>query len=431
MNAKKALKRRRGNGTKTTFGTWFRAYRGTLVLAAGVFALSAWTTVTTVSYVNTYRLWYDTAEDLRDLERSYANLLSDTQLSKAAFLQEIDNFENASDQQVTTLHAIRDLRRNLLAQLEQRDRQLEQITQQQERANALIAEFERSIAGSEGLLQSVVEEKTFLRERLEATKGQLAEISQQRDAGERVEMGLRWRLAKLETELQQQRSDSGRIAHVWLKDWIMGSADALEGLFAETGIDVTMLIDRARDNTQGQGGPFQLASTESSQPRAPGDPVAEDIQRLAALQQVATVLPLSAPMDHYNLTSSFGLRSDPITGELAFHGGLDFGAAPNTRIRATAPGRVVHAGPLGPYGNTVEIDHGMGVTTRFGHMKSVTVEVGQPVGYRDVIGVIGSTGRSTGRHLHYEVRIDGDPYDPAKFLNAGRYLVWAFAANQS
>jgi murein DD-endopeptidase MepM/ murein hydrolase activator NlpD len=92
---------------------------------------------------------------------------------------------------------------------------------------------------------------------------------------------------------------------------------------------------------------------------------------------------------------------------------------------------VVHAGPLGPYGNTVEIDHGMGVTTRFGHMKSVTVEVGQPVGYRDVIGVIGSTGRSTGRHLHYEVRIDGDPYDPAKFLNAGRYLVWAFAANQS
>jgi murein DD-endopeptidase MepM/ murein hydrolase activator NlpD len=136
-------------------------------------------------------------------------------------------------------------------------------------------------------------------------------------------------------------------------------------------------------------------------------------------------------MDHYNITSSFGKRSDPITGELAFHGGLDFGASPNSKIRATAPGRVIHAGPLGPYGNTVEIDHGLGVTTRFGHMKKVEVKTGQEVQFRDVIGVIGSTGRSTGRHLHYEVRLDGDAYDPAKFLDTGRYLVWAFGTGRT
>ena len=73
----------------------------------------------------------------------------------------------------------------------------------------------------------------------------------------------------------------------------------------------------------------------------------------------------------------------------------------------------------------------MGVTTRYGHMKETTVEVGQDVSFRDVVGIIGSTGRSTGRHLHYEIRLDGDAYDPAKFLDTGRNLVWAFGADQS
>ena len=85
----------------------------------------------------------------------------------------------------------------------------------------------------------------------------------------------------------------------------------------------------------------------------------------------------------------------------------------------------------GAYGNSVEIDHGMGITTRFGHMKEVKVEVGQEVQYRDVIGIIGSSGRSTGRHLHYEVRLDGEAYDPAKFIDTGRNLVWAFGTGRS
>jgi len=88
---------------------------------------------------------------------------------------------------------------------------------------------------------------------------------------------------------------------------------------------------------------------------------------------------------------------------------------------------VIHAGPAGPYGNMVEIDHGMGVVTRYGHLKKVTVAAGDDVRFRQEVGVIGNTGRSTAVHLHYEVRIDDVAYDPARFLHAGRFLVGIFA----
>ncbi|MGI9434164.1 MAG: peptidoglycan DD-metalloendopeptidase family protein [Geminicoccaceae bacterium] len=411
----------------TTPGNWFWSYRRTFAAALALFVISAWGTVTTITYFKAQDIWLQTADDIKDLEVAYSALLSDSGDTKGAFLDEIKNFENAGDQQRATIHAMRLLRRTLLEQLEQQERQLNEITSQRQAASNLISDFEASIGETESLLEGVVAEKSSLKERLQSAQSQLTEFSQQRDADDRVELGLRWRLTKLENELQQRQTGGG--AQVWLQDWALGRASALEDLFSQTGIDLNLLMTRASEAKLGQGGPFQLASTEGDGDTAAGK-IPEDIKRLASLQVLARSLPLGAPIDHYNLTSSFGKRSDPITGDLAFHGGLDFGAAPNSRIRATAPGRVVHAGPLGPYGNTVEIDHGMGITTRFGHMKSVKVKVDQEVQFRDVIGVIGSTGRSTGRHLHYEVRLDGEAYDPAKFLDTGRYLVWAFGTGQ-
>lgn len=409
---------------ETDQGVWLWSYRKTFVSACGLFFLSAWITVTTVTYFKTQSFWEQTLEDVQHLEQAYAALLSDTQNSQIAFLDEIENLENSGDQQLGTIHAMRTLRRTLLDQVQLQQQQLQEVTTQKETVQELITAFEASIGETESLLETAAQEKLTLKERLDNAQTQLTEISQQRDASERVEMGLRWRLTKLEDELRQRQSEGGG-AEIWLQDWALGRAAALEDLFSHTGVDLDMLLTRASEAELGQGGPFQLASTKGD--GAEGlDGITQDIKKLAALQTLARSLPLGAPMDHYNITSSFGKRSDPITGELAFHGGLDFGASPNSKIRATAPGRVIHAGPLGPYGNTVEIDHGLGVTTRFGHMKTVEVKAGQNVQFRDVIGVIGSTGRSTGRHLHYEVRLDGNAYDPAKFLDTGRYLVWAF-----
>jgi murein DD-endopeptidase MepM/ murein hydrolase activator NlpD len=149
-----------------------------------------------------------------------------------------------------------------------------------------------------------------------------------------------------------------------------------------------------------------------------------DGERLRAL---AAALPLGRPIRGETAVSSpFGTRLDPFTRGLALHTGLDLKAEYGEPVRATAPGRVVAAESAGGYGNMVEIDHGRGLTTRFGHLARIAVHPGQRVAAGEVVGSVGSTGRSTGAHLHYETRIDGEPVDPQRFLDAGA----AFATAQ-
>ena len=141
------------------------------------------------------------------------------------------------------------------------------------------------------------------------------------------------------------------------------------------------------------------------------------------MEELLSRLPLATPLDYYHITSQFGSRRDPITGKRAMHRGLDLGAARGAKVRATAAGTVIASGVQGAYGNMVEIDHGFGVVTRYGHLSKMLVAVGEKVDVRTPIGVIGNTGRSTGRHLHYEVLVDGVQRDPHRFLEAGRSAV--------
>lgn len=116
------------------------------------------------------------------------------------------------------------------------------------------------------------------------------------------------------------------------------------------------------------------------------------------------------------LTSRFGYRMSPFTGKATMHAGLDIAAAPGSPVYAPADGVVSYAGYDQGYGKLVSIDHGYGVTTRFGHASQIYVQVGQKVSKWDVIAAVGNTGRSTGPHLHYEVRINGTPVDPINFV---------------
>ncbi|ARM88608.1 peptidase M23 family protein [Rhizobium sp. CIAT894] len=146
------------------------------------------------------------------------------------------------------------------------------------------------------------------------------------------------------------------------------------------------------------------------------------LTRLEAVRSTAESLPFRNPAIGKEVTSPFGNRRDPFLGRLALHSGIDFRFAPGERIRPTAPGKVIAAGWTGGYGNMVEVDHGNGISTRYGHMSEVLVKVGDTVDRNDVIGLAGSTGRSTGTHLHYEVRQDGHAVDPVYFMNAGLKL---------
>jgi murein DD-endopeptidase MepM/ murein hydrolase activator NlpD len=149
---------------------------------------------------------------------------------------------------------------------------------------------------------------------------------------------------------------------------------------------------------------------------------AADTGEARALADTAKALPLAQPTPGADRSSGFGVRMDPFTGRPAYHTGQDFSGSRMEAIHATAPGVVSFTGVRSGYGNTVEIDHGRGFKTRYAHLAVIAVGVGQQVGVGQRIGGMGSTGRSTGTHLHYEVWVNGRAQNPERFLRAGSYV---------
>ncbi|MCY1668819.1 M23 family metallopeptidase [Rhizobium sp. SL86] len=202
-------------------------------------------------------------------------------------------------------------------------------------------------------------------------------------------------------------------------------ADAMASIMRRTGV---ALPAEDADNganggksKNGLGGPF-VEPIGVNAFDASLDRLDTALNRLDTVRQTAKELPFANPAPGRDITSPFGNRIDPFLGRLALHAGIDFEADVGTAVRATGSGKVISAGYSGGYGNMVEIDHGQGITTRFGHLSSILVSVGDQVEAGAVIGRAGSTGRSTGPHIHYEVRRNGDAIDPMRFLNAGLKL---------
>ena len=148
--------------------------------------------------------------------------------------------------------------------------------------------------------------------------------------------------------------------------------------------------------------------------------VQEQIATASRLRGAFRHLPVRHPLTaSAEMTSSYGVRSDPFTRGMAMHTGVDFRAEQGAPVRATGTGRIVTAEYSGGYGNLVEIDHGGGLTSRYAHLSSIEVDEGRTVEAGALVGRVGSTGRSTGAHLHYETRLGGDAADPTRFLRVG------------
>ena len=150
--------------------------------------------------------------------------------------------------------------------------------------------------------------------------------------------------------------------------------------------------------------------------------ISSNLERLNNLSTAVTKIPLSLPIHDYRVTSAFGPRLDPFKKRAAFHAGVDFGTATGTPVYATLAGTVTRAGYKGPYGLVVEIDHGNGFRSRYGHLARSRVRRGQAVEFQQHIADAGNSGRSTGPHLHYEVWYEGKVRDPLAFLDAGKQI---------
>lgn len=198
----------------------------------------------------------------------------------------------------------------------------------------------------------------------------------------------------------------------------------LRAVILRAGLDPSRLLPPAADARM--GGPFVPLDARSFDHQG-FDGGVFVVGRLLGdgerMRRLVAELPLRRPLaGEPVLSSPFGPRLDPFTRGFALHTGLNFKAEFGEPARATAPGVVTEADWAGGYGNMVEIAHGHGLATRFGHLARIAVRPGQRIAAGEVIGYVGSTGRSTGAHLHYETRIDGEPVDPQRFLEAGRSL---------
>jgi murein DD-endopeptidase MepM/ murein hydrolase activator NlpD len=194
----------------------------------------------------------------------------------------------------------------------------------------------------------------------------------------------------------------------------------MRGVIADLGLDMAQL--EAAVPKGGMGGPFVPVKPPTDAGTFERQLYRINLSRAQVdkLTRTLSLVPYRKPViGNVEFSSGFGVRSDPFLGRPAMHTGLDFRASTGDPVRATANGRVVNAGWAGGYGRMIEIDHGNGLSTRYGHLSEIGVKVGETVKIGQIIGAVGSTGRSTGPHLHYETRIDGDAVDPQKFLRAG------------
>lgn len=271
------------------------------------------------------------------------------------------------------------------------------------------ADLQASLDDSDELLRSAVDEK-------------LAVVSQRQALGEQV-ADLSARLESLETAQLGMVSRLGETADQ--------SGEALRKTLDLAGLDVDRLLDRMARETgggRGVGGPL-LAIDGSTIENAPGAGLAlqiatveRRIDDLQSLQSLMEHLPLAAPLDEFRVTSNFGRRVDPFTKGLALHSGIDMASRRRAPVRVTSPGIVTFVGWKGGFGKMVEVDHGLGVRTRYAHLSAIFVKRGQDVDFREKVGLVGSTGRSSGEHLHYEIIVDGRQNDPSNFIKAGQYV---------
>lgn len=312
--------------------------------------------------------------------------------------------------------------------------------------------LQEGIKSAEGSLSSNLKKRKVIEAKRDSMAGQLVSIETQMASLAERNFSLKGDLSSLESGLQmalsernaallqstQMRRDIKMLENqlvqmeetenatvLTLTEQTDTYVQQMERVIEMAGLDVGQVLEADDSPLVGQGGPFIAIRTEG-RPSGRLKVRLENLEgRLAhseSLQSVMSKLPLAAPMKAYHITSKFGKRRDPINKRWSMHYGLDFGGPINSKVYATAPGKVITAGRHGNYGNFIEIDHGAGIRTRFGHLNKILVKKGDIIAFGDKIGLLGNTGRSTGPHLHYEMLFKGRGVNPMNFIKAGRHV---------
>jgi murein DD-endopeptidase MepM/ murein hydrolase activator NlpD len=310
------------------------------------------------------------------------------------------------------------------------------------RDHALLLEREAAVAtaetrmdkyrgGLEGVADDLNRRQDFIEKAIEGTLGELPKDLPQGTVSDSSAEAAKT-VRKISMELPEARrlaeAEARQLAFIErLTRFADARAAQAETAIRRVGLNPAMLRASAQEGT---GGPLIRLFTgadESVDPRFAR--LGASLERMAALQKGLARIPNTLPASLEYISSGFGYRSDPFTGGAAFHAGLDFRGPIGAPIYSAAAGTISFVGVKHGYGNVVEVSHGNGLMTRYAHMSRTGAQLGQKVDAGAVIGQIGNTGRSTGPHLHFEVRINDRPVNPRPFLEANRHVQEISAGN--
>ncbi|MFX4222105.1 MAG: peptidoglycan DD-metalloendopeptidase family protein [Thalassobaculum sp.] len=439
---------------------------GAIAVWVGV---AGWVGFTTVGFQNQQQMIAEKADAISRSRQAYRKLLdqvSDYQLSIVGITRDLKETEahlrglfsqneelkqdlSSTEVALRTSEAERNriasARKQLNDQLELFSSELRQITGKNNALEAHIGTLRQHLAVVEAEKAEIAAERAALDDRLwalhneleasnakvtllesnvRALKTDLRTVILERSAVAVDNDTLRAQVADLESTLENER-DSHRRELLAISDRTHGQIAQVEDVIRRTGLKLDKVVPLRREDATGKGGPFEALAPDmnlSDEDDALRIELERRLQRWEQVMNFYGSLPLVKPLEDYYITSYFGRRKDPINGRYSMHNGIDLAGPYKQKVTATAPGVVTFAGRRAAYGRVVDIDHGHGLVTRYAHLAKIKVKTGQKVELGTTIALLGSSGRSTGPHVHYEVRYNDKPINPSKFMKAGTHV---------
>ena len=383
-----------------------------LALAAGV----CWTVYSSVAYFTLRDTVREREAEITRGEESYRQLTQDVGESRRRFLSIAGSLERNHSQPVGMIGQ----NQALLSDIESLRGKLQTAENQRRETDQHKETLKRQLSRLEGDVVQAETRSVALANTLESATSRLSDVlvekSEERTRGEFMKSRVVQLQSRLSEVRQSQESLLGRITDATISD-----IERAESIISGIGLSADRLIERQPQSSGASGGPFFPVDATATGPfELSLTSIYTHMSRWETLQRLVRHLPLISPVDQYYVASRFGRRRDPINKRWAVHKGLDLAGPAGQKIRSPAIGTVTYAGKKGQFGYYIEINHGAGIRTRYGHLRRVLVKKGQRVIHRQDIGILGSSGRSTRPHVHYEIVVDGKQVNPSKFLKAGR-----------
>ena len=392
-------------------------------VSTAVFAVlfTGWVGYSTFSYIQHDEIVGAKNTQIADARKAYDDLLSDVTAYQRRFAELTRELEDNHNLMLSLVERNATLQRNLSTV----EKRLENTESERENVAGAREVLRDKLSRLEGDMRSLSTKNFSLRDNLMSVETDLQSVVRERDDAHRRNAGLQSQVAQLEDRLNNLQVAQD-VAVEKMTERTMAYIGSLEKLVEIAGIEVDSLL-ASSDGIVGkvaQGGPFIPIKPEEA-----GGQLMKKLTRLddhlgqwETLQAVMARLPLAAPLNTYYVTSSFGKRRDPMNKRWSAHYGVDFGGPMRSTVYAPASGVVTKAGTKGRYGRFIEINHGSGIVTRYGHLHKILVKRGDKIEFRQKIAQLGNSGRSTGPHLHYEIVFNGKPKDPMRFIKAGRHV---------